>query len=199
MCSEITDLLPNVFTGFVLCVWYARHPYVTLVFVFRRPGFVSRDQPSMERQMQAFANKCYRRILGISYREHKTNEYIWQRVSILAGRQELPLSTVKHHKLSLLGHVCLFYTHSETSIVKLSNIDADCRMSNSLLQNEIKTSTIGSKVVNDFFDRTRCQKSFPTVFEWRKLVKALTSFSTVQTFLIDHRVELSHYTCFFTR
>ena len=33
-------------------------------------------------------------MLGISYREHKTNEYVWQQNNILAGRQELSLSTV---------------------------------------------------------------------------------------------------------
>ena len=32
---------------------------------------------------QAVANKCYRRMLGISYTEHKTNEYVWQQVNIL--------------------------------------------------------------------------------------------------------------------
>ena len=29
----------------------------------------------MERRIQAFENKCYRRMLGISYRAHK---YVWQ-------------------------------------------------------------------------------------------------------------------------
>ena len=45
----------------------------------------------LERQIQAFGNRCYRRMLGISYREHITNDYVWQRVNILAGRQELLL------------------------------------------------------------------------------------------------------------
>ena len=39
----------------------------------------------LERQIQAFKNNCYRKRLGISYREHKTNEYVWQEVNILAG------------------------------------------------------------------------------------------------------------------
>jgi hypothetical protein len=60
----------------------------------------------LERRIQAFENKCFRRMLGISYREHKTNEYVWQQVSILAGPQELLLSTVKRRKLSWFGHVC---------------------------------------------------------------------------------------------
>ena len=42
----------------------------------------------------------------ISYKEHKTNEYVWQQVDILAGRQKLLLSTVNRCKLSWFGHVC---------------------------------------------------------------------------------------------
>ena len=60
----------------------------------------------MERRIQAFENKCYRRMLGTSYREHKPNEYVYQQVSDLARRQELLLSTVKRCKLSRFGHVC---------------------------------------------------------------------------------------------
>ena len=44
--------------------------------------------------------------LGISYREHKTNEYVWQQVNILARRQELLLSTVKRRNVSWFGQVC---------------------------------------------------------------------------------------------
>ena len=40
-------------------------------------------------------------MLGISQREHRTNEYVWQQVSILAAPQELLLSTVKRRKLNL--------------------------------------------------------------------------------------------------
>ena len=64
----------------------------------------------LETLIQAFENKCYRRMLGMSYREHKTNEYVWQQVSILAGPQELLLSTVKHGKLSWFGDVCRYDT-----------------------------------------------------------------------------------------
>ena len=45
-------------------------------------------------------------MLGISYREHKTYDYVWQQVSILARPQEHLLSTVKRHKLSWFGYVC---------------------------------------------------------------------------------------------
>ena len=46
------------------------------------------------------------RMLGISFKKHKTNEYVWQHVDILAGRQELLLSTISRRKLSWFGHVC---------------------------------------------------------------------------------------------
>ena len=48
----------------------------------------------LQRQIQTFENKCYRRMRGISYREHKMYEYVWQQVNIVAGRQEPVLSTV---------------------------------------------------------------------------------------------------------
>ena len=47
-------------------------------------------------------------MIDVSYREHKTNEYVWkvwQQVSILGGRQELLLTTIIRRKLSWFGHV----------------------------------------------------------------------------------------------
>ena len=57
----------------------------------------------LERRIQAFENKCYRNMLGISYREHKTNEYIWQLVNIYAGYQELcqPSSIASYRGLAI--------------------------------------------------------------------------------------------------
>ena len=45
----------------------------------------------LERRIRTSENRCYRRMPGISYREHKTNEYVRQQANILAGRQELLL------------------------------------------------------------------------------------------------------------
>ena len=49
-------------------------------------------------------------MFGISYTEYKTNDYVWQQVSILAEPQDLLLSPVKRHEFSWFGHVCLHYT-----------------------------------------------------------------------------------------
>ena len=44
----------------------------------------------LDRWIQAPENKCYRIMIFVSYREHKTNEYVWLQVSIRGGR---PLPT----------------------------------------------------------------------------------------------------------
>ena len=59
----------------------------------------------LEEQIQAFQNKCRRRMLCVSCREHKTNECTFQQANVLAGRQYL-LSTVKRRKLSWFSPVC---------------------------------------------------------------------------------------------
>ena len=38
----------------------------------------------LERRIQAFENKCYRRMLGIIYGDNKSNESVWQPVNFLA-------------------------------------------------------------------------------------------------------------------
>ena len=60
----------------------------------------------MDRRNQTFENKCYRRMFGILYREHKTNEYVWQQVSIFAGRQELLLSSYHGSAMSVVMMRC---------------------------------------------------------------------------------------------
>ncbi|KAL8621705.1 hypothetical protein ACOMHN_061840 [Nucella lapillus] len=55
-----------------------------------------------ESRLQAFEHKCYRKLLRIHYSQHKTNEYVRQRIDTLAGKQELLLSVVKHHTLMVM-------------------------------------------------------------------------------------------------
>ena len=38
-----------------------------------------------ERRIQAFENKCLRKLLHISYWEHRTNEYVWNETESLMG------------------------------------------------------------------------------------------------------------------
>ena len=58
-----------------------------------------------ESKLQAFENKCMRKILQISYLEHKTNEYVWDRINSIAGHQETIITTIKRRKMTWFGHV----------------------------------------------------------------------------------------------
>src|SRR5207244_7948535 len=56
------------------------------------------------RRIQAFEMKAFRKLLRISYTEHKTNEFVRNRVEELTDPQELLLETVKRRKLTWYGH-----------------------------------------------------------------------------------------------
>ena len=58
-----------------------------------------------ESKLQAFENKCMRKFLQISYLEHKTNEYVWDRINSIAGHQETIITTIKRRKMAWFGHV----------------------------------------------------------------------------------------------
>ena len=59
----------------------------------------------LERRIKAFEHTCYRRVLRISYTEHRTNEFVRQQVTNYSGRQEPLLATVKPRKLALYDHI----------------------------------------------------------------------------------------------
>ena len=58
-----------------------------------------------ERRIQAFEMKCLRRLLRISYMDHKTNDYVRAIINTNVGPQEPLLATVKRRKLTWFGHV----------------------------------------------------------------------------------------------
>ena len=51
--------------------------------------------------------ECYRRILNISYRDRKTNDYVRQKIEVLKGKQERLFQVVKRRKLQwyAYGHI----------------------------------------------------------------------------------------------
>ena len=57
-----------------------------------------------EKRLQAFENKCMRKLLQISYTEHRTNKEVWDSVALHVGTQEPLLTTVKQRKLAWYGH-----------------------------------------------------------------------------------------------
>ena len=67
-----------------------------------------------EKRIQAFENKCLRKLLRISYRDHVTNESVREMVVAYVGPQEPLLATVKRRKLTWFGHVTRHDSLSKT-------------------------------------------------------------------------------------
>ena len=63
---------------------------------------------------QTFETKCFRRMLGITWQEKKTNEYVRSQVESLVGPQEPLLAIVKRRKLTWYGHVTRHNTLPKT-------------------------------------------------------------------------------------
>ena len=58
-----------------------------------------------EKRSQTFETKCLRKLLRISYLEHKTNDWVPSKISFLVCPQEPLLATVERRKLACFGHV----------------------------------------------------------------------------------------------
>ena len=59
----------------------------------------------IERRIQALEMRCFHKLLGISYRDHITNEEVKARIGSTIGPYEDLLTTVKRCKLKWYGHV----------------------------------------------------------------------------------------------
>ena len=59
----------------------------------------------LERRIQTFEMRCYRKISGISFRDRITNEDVRNRVRAAIGPHDDLLSIVKTRKLRWYGHV----------------------------------------------------------------------------------------------
>ena len=59
----------------------------------------------IERRIQALEMRCFRKLLGISYRDHITNEEVKARTGNAIGLYEDLLTLVKRHKLKWDGHL----------------------------------------------------------------------------------------------
>ncbi|KAK2154599.1 hypothetical protein NP493_2167g00018 [Ridgeia piscesae] len=58
-----------------------------------------------ERRIQAMEMRCLRKLLGITYRDHISNEEVRNRTRQAIGPQEDLLTTVKRRKLEWYGHI----------------------------------------------------------------------------------------------
>ena len=57
------------------------------------------------KKLQATEMRCFRKLLGISYRDHITNDAVRDRIRQAIGPYDDILTTVKKRKLKWFGHV----------------------------------------------------------------------------------------------
>ena len=63
------------------------------------------ESAELEKRMQAFEIRCYRRLLNISYKDHVTNEEVRRKIQAAIGEYDELLTLVKKRKPIWLGHV----------------------------------------------------------------------------------------------
>ena len=59
----------------------------------------------IERRIQALEMRCYRRLLNSSYKDHKTNEEVRNRIQNTSGVHDDLLTMVKKQKLRWYGYI----------------------------------------------------------------------------------------------
>ena len=59
----------------------------------------------LDKRMQAFEMRCYRRLLNISYKDHVTNEEVRRKIQTAIGEYDELLTLVKKRQLRWFGHV----------------------------------------------------------------------------------------------
>ena len=59
----------------------------------------------LEKRMQAFEMRCYRRLLNISYKDHVTNEELRRKIQAAIREYDKLLTLVKKRKLRWFGRV----------------------------------------------------------------------------------------------
>ena len=69
-----------------------------------------------EKKIQAFVTMCLRKLLRVSYLEHKTNDLVWSKINFLIGLQEPLLAPIKRRKLAWFGHLTLHNNLSKAII-----------------------------------------------------------------------------------
>jgi hypothetical protein len=73
------------------------------VFLYACETWTLREE--LEKRIQASEMRCFRRLLGISYKDHITNEEVKNRIRQAIGPYEDLLTTIKRRKLKWFGHV----------------------------------------------------------------------------------------------
>ena len=69
------------------------------------------------KKLQATEMRCFRKLLGISYRDHITNDAVRDRIRQAIGPYDDILTTVKKRKLKWFGHVEGCYVRGVPTVI----------------------------------------------------------------------------------
>ena len=79
------------------------HALVLSIFLYACESWTLTAE--LQRKIQAVEMRCFRRLLGISYKDHITNEEVRRKITQNVKHYEDLLTTVKKRKLKWYGHV----------------------------------------------------------------------------------------------
>ena len=76
---------------------------VMAIFLYACESWTLKSE--LEKKIQAMEMRCFRRLLGISYKDHITNEDVKRQIEREIGPYTDLLSSVKRRKLKWYGHI----------------------------------------------------------------------------------------------
>ena len=79
------------------------HSLITSIALYGCESWTFTKQ--LERRMNAFEQRCFRRLIGITFRDHRTNASVVKEITAKVGAYEPPLEFARRRKLQWFGHI----------------------------------------------------------------------------------------------
>ena len=106
--------------------------------------------------------KCIRKLIRISYLEHKTNNWVRSKINFCVGPQEPLLATVKRWKLAWFGHVTRHNSLYKTIHQDMLEGGQHCSQQRKCWMDNIKEWT--SLPMPELLTRASCRK------DWKRII-----------------------------
>ena len=114
-----------------------------------------------KKKIQPFEIRCPRKLLRISYMEHKTNVWVRSKINFLVGPQEPLLASVKRRKLAWFGHVTRHDSLSKTILHGTMEGGRRCGRQRKCWMDNIKEWTYLPML--ELLTRTSCER------DWKRI------------------------------
>jgi len=116
----------------------------------------------MEKKIEAFELRCFRKVLNVSHKEHQTNVSIRAEMEAAIGKHEHLLSTIRRRKMRWFGHINRSHSLADTILqVAVDGVRDRGRPRTSWLGNIVKWT---GKTVREIHAASHNRK------EWRDII-----------------------------